>query len=215
MASTRYTQQPLQIYQDPIESFDHAPMPSVGNSSKPRKSSPLRPIKNAASRRNIVLNPPQSGPAKYSPLKAAYQMSSSPSRAPFGSKLNTISMPPPGGPTFNTDSMEKKPLVSKFKQPQKALFTTFPSSKTTDKENQPQPTYHSNASYSTGLNGSNFSLEGLYGEKPPPKRKLMEAAPITEPRPFKKPKGHRGTNNERRDPRICGTSCSRIVPTSL
>jgi hypothetical protein len=85
--------------------------------------------------------------------------------------------------------MEKKPLMSKFRQPQKALFTTFPSAKATDKENQHQPNYHhSNNSYSEGFNGSNFSLEGLYGEKPPQKRMLMEAAPIHESRPFKKPK---------------------------
>lgn len=188
MASTRYTQQPLQIYQDPVESFDHAPMPSIQNHSNSKKLSPLRPIKNAASRRNIVLNPPQSGPAKYSPLKAAHQSSSSPSRAPFGNKLNAVSMPPPGGPTFNTDSMEKKPLMSKFKQPQKALFTTFPSTKAMDKENYQETNSSQSSNYGEGFNEGNFSLQGLYGPKLPQKRMLMDAAPIHESRPFKKPK---------------------------
>lgn len=189
MASTRYTQQPLQIYQDPVESYDHAPMPSVQTSLNPKKSSPLRPIKNAASRRNIVLNPPQAGPAKYSPLKSAHQSSSSPSRAPFGNKLNTVSMPPPGGPTYHTDSMQKRPAISKFKQPQKALFTTFPSTKVMDKENYQLPNYHqSNNSYGEGFDGNNFSLDGFYDQKPPRKRMLLDAAPIHESRPLKKPK---------------------------
>ncbi|KAE8446132.1 hypothetical protein EG329_012503 [Mollisiaceae sp. DMI_Dod_QoI] len=188
MSSTRYSQQPLQIYQDPVSSFDRAPMPSAQN-PKPKKLSPLRPIKNAASRKNIVFNPPQAGPSKQSPLKSAHQTSSSPSRAPFGAKLNIISMPPPGGSSQNTDSMEKKqPLMSKFK-PQKALFTNFTNA-STDKENYPQPsTYYQPPlpQYNDGLPRANFSLEGLYGQKPPTKR-LMDAAPIHESRPCKRTK---------------------------
>jgi len=185
MSSTRYSQQPLQIYQDPVTSFDHAPMPSAQNSTT-KKSSPLRPIKNAASRRNIVFNPPQAGTSKQSPSKSLQQSSSSPLRAPLTTKLNMISMPPPGGPSYNTDSMEKKqPTMSKFK-PQKALFTTFTSS-ANDKENYSQPYYNQTpiAPYSDGLSRANFSLEGLYPQKPPAKR-LMEAAPIHESRPFKR-----------------------------
>ena len=189
MASTRFSQQPLQIYQDPVTSFDHAPMPSVQNASNPKKISPLRPIKNAASRRNIIFNPPQAGASKQSPLKPAQNVSSSPSRAPFSSRLNMISMPPPGGPAYNTDSMEKKqPSMSKFK-PQKALFTTFASTKHSDKENYPHSLYEQQrASYTNGFEGGNFSLEGLYGQKLPNKRTLLEAAPIHESRPFTKQK---------------------------
>ncbi|KAG9231644.1 fork head domain-containing protein [Amylocarpus encephaloides] len=187
MSSTRYNQQPLQIYQDPLTSFDRAPMPSSRNSSNPRKISPLRPIKNAASRRNIILNPPESGPSKQSPSKVAHQTSSSPSRAPFGNKLNAMSMPPPRMPTHNTDSMEKKqPLMSKFKTgaPQKTLFNTF--STMGEKENYPQ-SYFATPSHYDGLPQSNFSLEGLYPAKPPLKR-LLEAAPIQEGRNYKKVK---------------------------
>ena len=189
MSSTRYSQQPLQIYQDPVTSFDHASMPSIQNPSNPKKSSPLRPIKNAASRRNIVFNPPQNGGIKQSPLKAAQQSSSSPSRVPFSNKLNMVSMPPPGGPVYNTDSIEKKqPLMSKFK-PQKALFTTFSSVKSVEKENYPETSYHQpQSSYANSFANGNFSLEGLYGQRPIQKRTLLEAAPIHESRQFKKPK---------------------------
>jgi forkhead transcription factor HCM1 len=170
-------------------------MPSAQNSND-KKSSPLRPIKNAASRRNIVFNPPQAGTSKRSPLKSAQQSSSSPLRAPFSNKLNMISMPPPGGPSYNTDSIEKKqPLMSKFK-PQKALFTTFTSG-ANDKENYSQSCYNQTpiAPYNDGLSRANFSLEGLYGHKPHGKR-LMEAAPIQESRPFKRTKIEEGQEGE-------------------
>ncbi|TVY59567.1 Forkhead protein sep1, partial [Lachnellula suecica] len=185
---------PLQIYQDPVTSFDRAPMPSSKNSSNQKKPSPLRPLKNAATRRNIVFNPPQAGPHKQSPFKTKHQLSSSPSRAPFGNKLNMIPMPPPGEPIYNTDSIEKKqPVMSKFKTgsntgPQKALFTTFSSSSISDKENYSQPYYPDHSTlFNDGLPSGNFSLEGLYGQKPAPKR-LMDAAPIHESRPLKKTK---------------------------
>ena len=167
-------------------------MPSSKNNSNHKKPSPLRPLKNAATRRNIVFNPPQAGPHKQSPFKATQHLSSSPSRAPFGNKLNLIPMPPPGGPNFSTDSMEKKqPQMSKFKTgsnsgPQKALFTTFSSSTVSEKENYPQPYYQDpTSSYNDGLSSANFSLEGLYPQKQQAKR-LMDAAPIHESRPQKK-----------------------------
>ncbi|PSS10658.1 hypothetical protein M430DRAFT_177497 [Amorphotheca resinae ATCC 22711] len=187
MSSTRYTQQPLQIYQDSSASYDHAPMPPIPSPIRPKKPSPLRPIKNASSRRNIVLNPPQQGYSPQSPLKSSQQTSSSPSRAPFNSRLNVISMPPPGRPMHQTDSMEKKqPLMSKFK-PQKALFTTFASTKSTDKENYPIYEQHT-TSYRNGFDESNFSLEGLYGQKRAAKRTLLEAPSIHESRASKRSK---------------------------
>ena len=187
MSSTRYSQQPLQIYQDPVPSFDRAPMPSI-RPANPKKTSPLRPIKNTASKRNIVFNPPQNGGIKQSPLKAAQQNSSSPSRAPLSNKLNFISMPPPGGPVYNTDSVEKKqPLMSKFK-PQKSLFTPI-ATKGIEKENCADPKYQQpQSSYPNSFSNSNFSLEGLYGQRPIQKRVLLEAASIHESRPLKKQK---------------------------
>ncbi|CZT05350.1 related to HCM1-transcription factor [Rhynchosporium graminicola] len=186
MSSTRYSQQPMQIYQDPASSFDRAPMPSE-QSSNTRKPSPLRPIKNAASRMNIVFNPPHNGPSKRSPSKSAQQASSSPSRASFGNKLNMVSMPPPGGPSYNTDSMEKKPYSMSNYRPQKALFGSLSNNASMDQENYSQPSYPVPIAPSHDrLAASNFSLEGLYGQKPP--KRLMDAAPIHESRPFKRTK---------------------------
>ncbi|KAG0648594.1 Forkhead sep1 [Hyphodiscus hymeniophilus] len=185
-SSTRYSQQPLQIYQDPIASFDHAPMPSTRPANF-KKASPLRPIKDVGSKQSIRFNPPQNGGAKQSPHKAAQQSSSSPSRAPLSNKFNMISMPPPGGPVYSTDSIEKKqPLMSKFK-PQKSMFMPIASAKV-DKENCPDSRYQQpQASYANTFSTSTFSLEGLYGQRPQ-KRTLLEAAPIHESRPIKKPK---------------------------
>jgi forkhead transcription factor HCM1 len=186
MASTRYSQQPLQIYQDPVTSFDHAPMPSTQKPSNLRRLSPLRPMKNDQSRKNIILNPPQAGPSRQSPLKSAQQSSSSPSRAPFSSKLNMISMPPPGGPTYSTDSIEKKqPLMSKFK-PQKTFYASLEDTKPAGKENYPGYGYQKPQTSYDGLSSTNFSLEGLYPKKTPLKRTLLDAAPLNESRPLKK-----------------------------
>ncbi|KAH8821678.1 hypothetical protein F5884DRAFT_659550 [Xylogone sp. PMI_703] len=188
MASTRYSHQPLQIYQDPVSSFDpdqEAAAAPMQKSSKLESSSPLRPIKNAASRRNIVFNPPKIGPNKKSPLKSTQQLSSSPS---LSSKLNVIPMPPPGRDSCNTDSMEKRqPAMSRFKTgPHKVLFTTFP--KHADKENYPQSSAHPSAvlGYSDGSTTNTFALDGYYEQKPKPKRVLMDAAPIDESRTTKK-----------------------------
>jgi forkhead transcription factor HCM1 len=108
-------------------------------------------------------------------------------------------MPPPGAPSYTTDSIEKRPVMSKFK-PQKALFTTFPSSKGIDKENSQETTFHqSSTSYSEGFNESTFSLEGLYGPKPQ-KRILMDSAPIHESRPLKKLRVEDATEKEKDAP---------------
>lgn len=137
-----------------------------------------------------MFNAPQAGVNKQSPLKLASQNSSSPLRVPFANsnKLTNVTMPPPGGPRFNTDSMEKRqPVMSKFK-PQKALFTNFNTQTPIDQENVPHQYYQAPANpYSEGLNRANFSLEGLYGQRPiQKKRTLLEAAPIHESRPLKK-----------------------------
>ncbi|KAF7941026.1 hypothetical protein BELL_0918g00030 [Botrytis elliptica] len=197
MSSSRYTQQPLQIYQDPVTSYDSAPMPSTKNSSNQKKTSPLRTIKNG-SKRNVIFNPPQNGPSKHSPLKSHSQMSSSPSRAPFGNKLNMVPMPPPAGSRHNTDSIAKKPTFqTKYKgAPQKALFTTFMNTQPQGKENYPHPMYtaKSQSHFRDDFSSSNFSLEGLYGQKPSLKRSLMEAAPIQEAKVQGKSKAEEGND---------------------
>ncbi|ESZ93034.1 hypothetical protein SBOR_6605 [Sclerotinia borealis F-4128] len=190
MTSSRYSQQPLQIYQDPVTSYDSAPMPSTKNSTNLKKPSPLRTIKNTGSKRNVIFNPPQNRPSKNSPLKSHVQISSSPSRAPFGNKLNMVPMPPPSGSRYNTDSIAKKQTFqSKHKSaPQKALFTTFMNTQSSEKENYSHPMYSSQPQphFRDDFSSSNFSLEGLYGQKPSLKRSLMEAAIIQEAKVQKK-----------------------------
>ncbi|CAD6439963.1 25f78f94-13f8-4ce0-afdc-d627cf5bc7be [Sclerotinia trifoliorum] len=198
MSSSRYTQQPLQIYQDPVTSYDSAPMPSTKNSRNSKKLSPLRTIKNNTSKRNVIFNPPQTGPSKHSPLKSNNNISSSPSRAPLGNKLNMVPMPPPSGSRYTTDSIAKKqPFQPKYKSaPQKALFTTFMNTQPQGKENCPHSIYSSHAQphFRDDFSTSNFSLEGLYGRRPSLKRSLMEAAPIQEAKVQNKSKVEEGND---------------------
>ncbi|KAI9839032.1 MAG: hypothetical protein M1837_002286 [Sclerophora amabilis] len=178
MASAR-RQPPLEIFQDPVTSFDHAELTQPRQSSS--ASSHLRPIKNVPSKRNIVFNPPSTGPNRPSPLKPNRQ-SSSPPKAVFSSKFNVISIPPPKRSSFVTDSPKKKSTFSTLNassgpKPQKALFTTFPSSRPVDKENH-NPQNTSSDSYAEGS-------DQIYGHKGPMKRTLMDAAPIQDRYPKK------------------------------
>jgi forkhead transcription factor HCM1 len=186
MSSTRYQRPPLQIYQDPVSS-DHAPIPSMKDTTS-KAFSPLRPIKNASSRRNIIFNPPTSDSNYTSPLKAAQHSSSSPLRDPFSNKLNMISMPPQGGLGHQTDSLKKKePVMSKFKTvPQKALFATSNITHT-GKENYHPAIAPAPARFDYQPQ-NNFENDSIYGRKPQNKRVLLEAAPIEESKPAEKPK---------------------------
>src|SRR5687768_4732658 len=103
--------EPLQIFQDdmfePGPMTSHAPMPTV---TKPAR----RPLSSSSS--NMILNPPSSAMTSLSPHK--FQSSSSP-RSPLkaakGNKLNAVSMAPPSTKGITTDSLQKKPYLSKFK----------------------------------------------------------------------------------------------------
>ncbi|KAF6813363.1 forkhead box protein L2 [Colletotrichum musicola] len=179
---TRYagSHEPLQIYQDdffenPTTMVNHAPMPAV---SKP----PRRPL-GAASNNNVILNPPALASDRHSPLKATAGNAKSP-LAPLksqGNRLNTVPMAPPSSAKApNTDSLHKKPFLSKFKTvaqkpPVVDLAAGF------GKENVHPQLYP--APPPPTLNFDQF-----YMHKGPGKRTLMEAAPIKESRPIKKAK---------------------------
>ncbi|KFY37470.1 hypothetical protein V494_04742, partial [Pseudogymnoascus sp. VKM F-4513 (FW-928)] len=169
MSSTRHRmQQPLQIYQDPENDRSHMP----SGSTLPRLASPLRPIKNASSRRNIVLNAPAVQANNGSPHKNALHSSSSPSRNGMSNKLNMHAMPPPRGAMRSTDSLEKKqPLQAKGQGsgPQKALFTTASNIYPAGKEN-----YHRQYENSEDI----YANDSMYGQKPSRKRALLEAPMI-------------------------------------
>ncbi|CAG9937813.1 unnamed protein product, partial [Clonostachys rosea f. rosea IK726] len=162
--------EPLHIFQDDL--FDsvitssvpmtsHAPMPTV---SKPSR----RPLGSSSS--NVVLNPPNANPRRgnLSPHKTRSSSPRSPVKSPVN-KLHAVSMaPPPLGNRQVTDSLQKRPFLSKFKTgPQKPsvdLGMHF------GKENvhphifpAPQPI--------------NLSVEDYY-PKPNGKRGLLDAAPI-------------------------------------
>ncbi|OBT58349.1 hypothetical protein VE04_01335 [Pseudogymnoascus sp. 24MN13] len=169
MSSTRHRQQqPLQIYQDPESDRSYIP----SGSTLPRLASPLRPIKNASSRRNIVLNAPAVQANNGSPHKNARRSSSSPSRSGMSNKLNMHAMPPPRGAMRSTDSLEKKqPLQAKGQGsgPQKALFTTASNIYPAGKENY-QHQYNDADDF--------YANDAIYGQKTQRKRALLEAPMI-------------------------------------
>ncbi|KAG6017545.1 hypothetical protein E4U43_000934 [Claviceps pusilla] len=104
--------EPLHIFQD--NDFDrnapmtsHAPMPSV---TKPAR----RPL--SSSNSNVILNAPVAPNGGRSPHKATSSSPRSPLKtSTCGNKLNIVSMAPPMIMTCTTDSLEKKPQLSKFK----------------------------------------------------------------------------------------------------
>ncbi|KFY81016.1 hypothetical protein V499_00193 [Pseudogymnoascus sp. VKM F-103] len=169
MSSTRHRQQqPLQIYQDPESDRSYVP----SGSTLPRLASPLRPIKNASSRRNIVLNAPAAQANNGSPHKNALHSSSSPSRSGMSNKLNMHAMPPPRGAMRSTDSLEKKqPLQARGQGsgPQKALFTTASNIYPAGKENY-QHQYNDADDF--------YANDAIYGQKTQRKRALLEAPMI-------------------------------------
>ncbi|KAF7550032.1 hypothetical protein G7046_g8154 [Stylonectria norvegica] len=167
--------EPLHIFQDntfeniaPMTS--HAPMPAV---TKPNR----RPLasSNSNSNANIVLAPPMLPHATYSPFKPrpnSHSSSHAPLSSSHGNKLNTVAMAPPAGKGHSTDSLYKKPFLTKFKTaPQRPLMDP----RGYEKENLPPRGY-----------APAISSDENYLQKPNGKRGLMEAAPIKGMRPAKK-----------------------------
>ncbi|KAM7207375.1 forkhead protein sep1 [Naviculisporaceae sp. PSN 640] len=195
--------EPLQIYQDDF--FDqqapvisHAPMPLAAK--PPRR--PLQP-----SNRNVVLNPPNAASVQKSPFKANNQripetQLTSLNPAP-GNSLNMVPMMPPNSLQQATDCLEKKqPLMARFKTvaqkpPQHQQQPQQPQPQQNHQQ-QIQPHPDLGLQFNMGKENShlpifpagpqfNLPLENYY-PKPPGKRALLEAAPIKELRPGKKPK---------------------------
>ncbi|KAI8628707.1 hypothetical protein F5Y19DRAFT_111697 [Xylariaceae sp. FL1651] len=165
----------LYIYQDePYEqsapSISRAPMPSVG-----KQPSPRRPLQN--SNGNLVFNPPNGHRKQHSPYKATGR-AMAPSMNPLGlspgNNLKPISILPPALNVQGTDSMQKKrPLMSRFKPPVDRQASV-------EKENVHPTLFPASPSFIINVDG--------YYSNPPGKRTLLEAAPITDPRPLKKTK---------------------------
>ncbi|KAK2592969.1 Forkhead transcription factor [Conoideocrella luteorostrata] len=166
--------EPLHIFQDDVidrsaPMTSHAPMPSV---TKPAR----RPL--SSSNSNVILNAPTGSNAGLSPHKAKSSSPRSPLKASsHGNKLNIVSMAPPTGKGPTTDSLQKKPHLSKFKTgPQRPSFDIM----NYGKENMHPQIFPAPATI-------NMSVESYY-QKPNGKRILMDAPQITDSRPAKKSK---------------------------
>ncbi|KAK0389461.1 hypothetical protein NLU13_3036 [Sarocladium strictum] len=166
--------EPLQIFQDdmfePGPMTSHAPMPTV---TKPAR----RPLSSSSSS-NMILNPPSSAATSLSPHK--FQSSSSP-RSPLKAskcnKLNAVSMAPPSLKGVTTDSLQKRPYLSKFKT---GSYKPTMDAMASGKENMHPQIFPAPAAI-------NLNIENYY-QKPNGKRGLMEPAPINGNRPAKKAK---------------------------
>ncbi|KJZ78967.1 hypothetical protein HIM_01740 [Hirsutella minnesotensis 3608] len=167
--------EPLHIFQDnffetQLPMTSHAPMPAV---TKP----PRRPLSSSTS--NVVFNPPYAPHTTYSPHKTSSSSPRSPLKSSNGSKLNMVSMAPPMGKVPTTDSLQKKPHLSKFKTGVPPRPVSEPSIHF-GKENMHPQIFPAPATI-------NLSIESYY-HKPSGKRGLMDAAPIKDARPTKKTK---------------------------
>lgn len=138
---------------------------------------PLHPDERPSSTQGCVLNPPVMGPRRLSPIKAHRQPSITGSGR---NNLGFVSITAPPPQMFTTDSPTKKsPTLphthSTASVRQSALFTTF-SSLNPDKKLQ-------NESQSTSLPPNDGHIDFSnppHGPKAPPKRPLLEAAPLKE-----------------------------------
>ena len=168
MASTRQ----IHIFQDPPVASDATDVPEPGRFTT--RLAPFNPSMAMSSTKDIILDPPAIASNGRSPLKYNRPPTASPSRPVFGDRKN-ISLPPPQLSMY-TDSLIKKPIASAClpfapQAPAKAIFTTFPVSKPTDKENA-QPFHNDNF--------AEFP-EPSYGYPALPKAILPDSARFEEP----------------------------------
>jgi len=193
---------PLQIFQDEFH-YDLTAPSMISHAPMPQTSKPRRPLQSANA--NVVLNPPNASFVNQSPFKSNMRMADSPLtplKPAQGNKLNMVPMMPPGRlpKSTSTDSLEKKPpMMSRFKtvaqkpphhqqqqqqqqQQQHPLVPPEINFHSMGKENSHPLIYPAPAPPQF-----NIPLENYY-QKPSGKRVLLEAAPIKELRPAKKPR---------------------------
>ncbi|KAB5558138.1 hypothetical protein GE09DRAFT_101660 [Coniochaeta sp. 2T2.1] len=169
--------EPLHIFQDEYyqpHNQNIAPMPPTTSRQ------PLQ-----AADRNVVLNPPNMSSAKQAPFKSTAKIGGPPPRTPLktsrgGNKLQMVQMVPPTQPR-STDSLTKKqPPMSRFKTVAQKPAQDMSGMQFAGKENN-HPTIF------PAPPNLDFSVE-TFAPKGNGKRMLLEAAPIKEQRPTKKPK---------------------------
>ncbi|KAK4227922.1 hypothetical protein QBC38DRAFT_173597 [Podospora fimiseda] len=180
--------EPFQIFHDDF--FDQTTTPMISHAPMPSGPKPARQPLQAANS-NVVLNPPT--PAN-SGKNSPYKNNARPANQPFtplkpsqNSKLNMVQMMPPSDfQQQSTDSLEKRqPVMSRFKTvAQKPHQQPEFNIQFMGKENAQPPIYPAQPQMHPHYN---LPLEHYY-QKPSGKRILLEAAPIKELRPSKKPK---------------------------
>lgn len=178
MAPTRQ----LEIFQDPASCTNTDISPESACSFAAPLLSDQRPLGDRLASSKIVFTPPVTTLMGRSPLKSIRQPTKSPLKGRYDENL-TISFPPPQAPVFVTDSPSKNPIISMFHAiaPQKfqeAASVLFHNANSTNKENF-NPSFHSD-------NFAEFP-DPAADFKAPPKRKLLDAAPLQD-RQSKKPR---------------------------
>lgn len=178
MASTRQ----LEIFQDPTSCTNPDISPEPLCSFAAPLISDQRPLGGRFTSSKIVFTPPVTTLIGRSPLKSIRQPTKSPPKGLYHENL-TISFPPPQAPVFVTDSPSKQSTTSMLNNigPQKFLEVAsapFYNPCSTDKENF-NPSFHSD-------NFAEFP-DPTADFKAPPKRKLLDAAPLQD-RQSKKPR---------------------------
>ncbi|KAF2095078.1 hypothetical protein NA57DRAFT_59829 [Rhizodiscina lignyota] len=171
MASTRRAPT-LQIFQDPIISFDHSEV----HQAEAALYSALGP---ASQDTGIALNSSYPESSGLSPIKTSRRSSSPPSRALTEGSLNSVVIPPPQQHIFATDSPQKNPMaprsaanMPKLNQP-KIMFSTFHATPPVDQENMRPSSAH-------GHNRPlpQFSDPPVQDYKTGSKRPMIDAAPL-------------------------------------
>lgn len=179
----------IQVFQDSL--FEN-PMcmlaqNSVNPAPAPTTSKNRRPLQAANS--NLMLNPPSRdahaavSPQKPGPTSAPAPLA--PLKPSTSNKLQPMPMAPPTSHGHSTDSLQKKPFLSKFKttaqKPSMHNGTQF------GKENV-KPNYFPPVPGQGTMNFSHTFSQAQPPQKTPGKRTLMEAPNIKDSRPAKKAK---------------------------
>lgn len=155
------------MFENSAPPHHHVTMPNTTKTAR-------RPL--SSSNSNVILNPPSMSNTNHSPFKMKSSSPRSPLKSSHRNRLNMVSMAPPLGKMPSTDSLQKKPPLSKFKTgPQKIVMD---GSLNYGKENMHPQIFPAPPTIS-------LSVESYY-PKPNGKRGLMDAAPITDSRPSKK-----------------------------
>ncbi|KAL2107845.1 hypothetical protein VUR80DRAFT_4677 [Thermomyces stellatus] len=178
----------IPVYQDPVfgnpmSMVSQNPMQSAPASAASKNRRPLQAATN-----NLMLNAPSRDPnAAMSPQKPATTSGPAP-LAPLkpstSNKLQPMPMGPPPSQGNTTDSLQKKPFLSKFRTA--AQKPTMHNTSQLGKENV-KPNYSPMPGQST-MNFSHTFSQAQQPQKTAGKRTLMEAPDIIDSRPAKKTK---------------------------